>query len=206
MPCFCFFKGGVKMKIFTFTNRNPKTGEVEKDKPSISIDLHTYDDVNAIIEDRVNNGRPWHHPMGVNGYGQDISIRHLLHITYDTIKRLRMSAEFAEVVEKWIVKKPEEREEYRHKLIANVQKSVAARQLTVKLNVPEGYKVDGEVIISDSEIDKENRKVLVIIEYPIIEHASIEMIRSNLKAEKEVEELRKRIKELEELEQKRERV
>ena len=96
----------------------------------------------------------------------------------------------------------EEREKYRHKLIANVQKSVAARTLTVKLNVPEGYKVDGEANISESEIDKENKKVLVIIEYPIIEHVSIEMIRSNQKAGKEAEELRKRIKELEELEEK----
>ncbi len=201
------------MKIFTFTNRNPKTGEVEKDKPSISVDLHTYDDVNAIIEDHVNNRRPWHHPMGVDGYGQDISIRHLLHITYDTIKCLRMSNEFAEVVEGWITEKPEERETHRQKLIADVQKSVTrdlpedqkptrnrdARTFTVNLNVPEGYQVDGEATISESEIDKENKKVLVIIEYPIIEHVPIERIRSNQKAGKETEELRKRVRELEEL-------
>lgn len=187
------------MKIFTFTNRNPKTGEVEKDEPSMSIDLHTYDDVNAIIEDHINNRRSWHHPTGVDGYGQDISIRHLLHITYDTMKRFRMSAEFAEVVEKWIFEKPKEREKYRHKLIANVQKSVAARTLTVKLNVPEGYKVDGEVTISESEIDKENKKVLVIIEYPIIENVPIERIRSKPKASQEIEEFKKRVEALEEL-------
>lgn len=187
------------MKLFTFTNRNPKTGEVEKDKPTISVDLHTYNDVKSIIEDHINNNRPWHHPKGVEGYGQDISIRHLLHIGYDAIKRLRMSNEFAEIVERWITENPEEREKYRHKLIANVQKSVAARTLTVNLNVPEGYKVDGEVIISESEIDKENKKVLVIIEYPIIEQVPIERIRANQKAEKEAEELRKRVRELEKL-------
>ena len=186
----------------TFTNRNPKTGENEMNKPTISVDLHTYDDVNAIIEDQVNNKRPWHHPMGVDGYGQDISIRHLLHITYDTMKRLRMSVEFAEVVEEWIFEKPEEREKYRHKLIANVQKNVAARTITVKLNVPEGYKVGGEATISESEIDEENKKVLVIIEYPIIEHVPIERFRSNQNEGKEVEELRKRIEELEKLEEK----
>lgn len=201
------------MKIFTFTNRNPKTGEVEKDKPSMSIDLHSYDDVNAIIEDHVNNRCPWHHSMGVDGYGQDISIRHLLHIGYDTMKRLRMSEEFAYVVERWITLKPEEREKYRVKLIADVQKSVwrdlpdgqkltrnhAARTFTVNLNVPEGYKIDGEAIISESEIDTQNGKVLVIIEYPIIEHLPIERIRSNQKTGKEVEEFRKRVQELEEL-------
>ena len=100
---------------------------------------------------------------------------------------------------KWIVEKPEEREKYRHKLIANVQKSVAARTLTVKLNVPEGYKVDGEAIISEFDIDKENKKVLVIIEYPIIEHVPIERIRANQKAGKEAEELRKRVRKFEEL-------
>ena len=201
------------MNIFTFTNRNPKTGGVEKDKPTISVDLHTYDDVKAIIEDHINNNRPWHHPMGVGGYGQDISIRHLLHITYDAMKRLRMSNEFVEVVESWIAENPERRETYRDKLIAGVQKSVtrdlpeaqkprrgrAARTITVKLDIPEGYQVDGEATISESEIDKENKKVLVIIEYPIIEHVPIERIRSNHKARKEAEELRKRVRELEEL-------
>lgn len=188
------------MNEFTFTNRNPKTGEVEIDKPKISVDLRTYDNVNAIIEDRVINRRSWHDSMGIDGYGQDISIRHLLHITYDTMKRLRMSSEFAEVVERWIAENPKEREKYRHKLIANVQKSVAARTLTVKLNVPEGYKVEGEVIIKKSDIDKENKKVLVIIEYPIIEQVPIERIRANQKAGKEAEELRKRMRELEEKE------
>ena len=203
------------MNIFTFTNRNPKTGEVEIDKSSISVDLHTYDSVKAIIEDQVNNNRPWHHHMGVDGYGRDISIRHLLHISYDTMKRFRMSKEFSEVVEGWIAENPEGRETYRDKLIAEVQKSVtrdlpedqkvkrnrAARTLTVNLNVPDGYRVDGEAIISDSDIDKENRKVLVIIEYPIIEHVPIERSRSNEKAEKQAEELRKRVRELEELEE-----
>lgn len=201
------------MKIFTFTNRNPKTGEVEKDKPSISVDLHTYDDVNAIIEDHVNNRRPWHHPMDVDGYGQDISIRHLLHIGYYTMKRLRMSDEFAEVVDNWITENPVEREIYRHKLIADVQKSVTRdiptdqkptrhrdeRTITVNLNVPEGYRVDGETIISESEVDTHNGKVLVIIEYPIIEYVPIERIRSKPKAVNEAEELKKRVKELEEL-------
>ncbi len=137
--------------------------------------------------------------MGIDGYGQDISIRHLLHITYDTMKRLRMSSEFAEVVERWIAEDSEEREKYRHKLIANVQKRVAARTLTVKLNVPEGYKVDGEANISEPEIDKENKKVLVMIEYPIIEHIPIERLRANQKARKETEELKERIRELKEL-------
>ncbi len=201
------------MNIFTFTNRNPKTGEVEINNPTISVDLHTYDDVSEIIEDHVNNQRPWHHPMGVEGYGQDISIRHLLHIGYDTMKRLRMSEEFSDAVEMWIADNSARRESYREKLIADVQKSVTrdlpedqksrrnrvARTITVNLNIPDGYEVDGETTISESEIDKENKRVFVIIEYPIIEHIPVEEFRSKQKPGKETEELRNRIRELEEL-------
>jgi len=201
------------MKSFRFTNRNPKTGEVERNKPTISVDLHIYIDVRAIIEDHIYNNRPWHHPMGIDGYGQDISIRHLLHIGYDTVKRLRMSKEFSEVVESWIAENPEERERYRDKVIADIQRSVTrylpddqksrhkstTRTLTVNLNVPEGFKVDGEVIISESEIDKENKRVFVMIEYPIIEYVSNERSRVDQKARKETDELKERIRELEEL-------
>ncbi len=214
------FKGGEKMKIFTFTNRNPKTGEVEINKPTISVDLHTYEDVKAIIEDRVNNNRPWHADMGVIGYGQDLSIRHLLYITYDTMKRLRMSNEFAEVVERWIAENPERREMYRDKLIADVQKSVTrdlptdqkttrnrgARTITVNLNVPDGYRVDGEAIISESEVDIHKGKVLVIVEYPIIENVPKERIRSKPKASKDIEEFKKRVEAIEELKELEEKV
>lgn len=137
------------MAKFSFHGVDGLTGSANENL--ITIDLQDYADIDALIDD-VLNGRKWHDPKRTSDPTGD-SVRHDLGISYESMMELRRSEEFHNAVQNYDEANTEVSVDY-NKLVAGLRKENAARGLPknggsrnvpVKIELPEGYVIDGEV-------------------------------------------------------------